>query len=418
VVHQISGGAYHQELVTDERGELELTFLDPGVYQIWEIVAPDGFLIDAAVRTVEIAAGKPDARFVFTNTRKPALEVLKYDPVEGKYLPGAVFRIARIADGSHYLDRVTDAQGKIRIDDLEPSVYSVQEIAAPSGYIQNDTEYHVELFPGKTSQLVAENIKKPSLIVWKYDMTTAEKLPNTEFSVAHKGGSVIHEGVTDSDGKIRLDNLDEGWYTVTELAPPPGYLNSVPASKDVYLEPGKVTYFETRAPAMSAMITVFIVVGWALLIGNCVFQAMKTMLSGLGFEGESPGILLVRTGIFGFLLLASRQVCELGLGISGSVIALLELPSNVELVNLGESAFSGVGSAGWLLVIIFGVIMMFNLVKLLFEIGERYVIVAVLTFMAPLAFAMGGAKSTHDFFKGWVRMYASMLLMMVMNVVF
>ena len=179
-----------------------------------------------------------------------------------------------------------------------------------------------------------------------------------------------------------------------------------------------LTFFETHVPIISTMVEVFIAVGWALLIGNCVFQALKSMLSGFGFDGENPHILLVRTGIFGFLLLASRQVCEIALGISGSVMQLLDIPPDVTIANLGESSFSGVGSAGWLLVIIFGLIMMFQIFKLLFEIGERYVVVAVLTFLSPLAFAMGGSKSTHDIFKGWVRMYASMMLMMILNIVF
>ena len=179
-----------------------------------------------------------------------------------------------------------------------------------------------------------------------------------------------------------------------------------------------LTFFETHVPIVNTMVGVFIAVGWALLIGNCVFQAMKSMLSGLGFDGENPHILLIRTGIFGFLMLASRQICELALSISSKVINLLGIPTNITITNLDESAFSGVGSAGWLLVIIFGLIMMFQIFKLLFEIGERYVVVAVLTFLLPLAFAMGGSKSTHDIFKGWVRMYASMMLMMIFNIVF
>ena len=72
----------------------------------------------------------------------------------------------------------------------------------------------------------------------------------------------------------------------------------------------------------------------------------------------------------------------------------------------------------WLLVIIVGVILMVQMIKLLFEIGERYVIASILTFFAPLAFSMGGSKNTNDIFKGWVRMYCSMLLMMLMNIVF
>ncbi|MBR2009582.1 MAG: hypothetical protein IJ936_05605, partial [Peptococcaceae bacterium] len=41
----------------------------------------------------------------------------------------ATFRIAKIEDGSHYLDRVTDVNGRITIDNLDPGIYSVQEVA-------------------------------------------------------------------------------------------------------------------------------------------------------------------------------------------------------------------------------------------------------------------------------------------------
>ena len=37
------------------------------------------------------------------------------------------FRIARIEDGSHYLDRTTNSNGEILISDLEPGVYSVRD---------------------------------------------------------------------------------------------------------------------------------------------------------------------------------------------------------------------------------------------------------------------------------------------------
>ena len=37
---------------------------------------------------------------------------------------------------------------------------------------------------------------------------------------------------------------------------------------------------------------------------------------------------------------------------------------------------------------------------------------------APLAFAMGGSKNTNDIFKGWCRIYGSMMVMMIMNIVF
>ena len=179
-----------------------------------------------------------------------------------------------------------------------------------------------------------------------------------------------------------------------------------------------LTYFETTAPIISDIVNVFIALGWALLIGNLVFQLLKSMASGLGFEAEEPKIIFLRTFVFAFLLLSSRQICDIGLSITGKVIELLQLPSVVYIRTPDESMFHMASSAKWLLVIIVGVILMIQMVKLLFEIGERYVITSVLTFFAPLAFSMGGSKNTNDIFKGWVRMYCSMLLMMIMNIVF
>lgn len=174
-------------------------------------------------------------------------------------------------------------------------------------------------------------------------------------------------------------------------------------------------FFRSAVPVTDDIIRIITAAGWALLIGNLVFQALKSMASGLGFEGEEPQLLFTRTFVFSFLLLASRQVCDIGLGLSGTVIDLLQVPSSVTLPTLEETMFD-IG-ASWLLVIIISVIIMWQVVKLFFEIGERYVVTALLTVLAPLAFSMGGSKNTADIFKGWCRMFGSMCLMMVFNVV-
>lgn len=179
-----------------------------------------------------------------------------------------------------------------------------------------------------------------------------------------------------------------------------------------------LSYFEKTAPVISEIVNVFIALGWALLIGNMVFQLMKSIMSGIGFEAEDPKIIFLRTFVFAFLLLASRQICNICSGIAGTVINMLALPSSITVTTPNESMFSLGAGAKWLLVIIVGVVLMFQMLKLLFEIGERYVITSVLTFFAPLAFAMGGSRNTNDIFKGWCRMYGSMLVMMIMNIVF
>ena len=177
-----------------------------------------------------------------------------------------------------------------------------------------------------------------------------------------------------------------------------------------------LSYFRQVAPVTDDILSIVIAVGWALLLGNLVFQAMKSMVIGLGFEGEDPKLLFTRTFVFAFLLLVSQQICEIGLGISSQVIALLQVPTSVTITIPDENNFT-IG-ASWLLIIIVGIVVMWQFVKLCFEVAERYVVTAILVLMAPLAFGMGGSKNTEDIFKGWCRMFGSMCVMMIMNVIF
>ena len=179
-----------------------------------------------------------------------------------------------------------------------------------------------------------------------------------------------------------------------------------------------LAYFESSVPIVPQLYGVFTAVSWALLLGNLVFQATKSMLTGLGFEGENPATLFGRSLVSGFFLAFSKQVCEIGLGISKQVIAFVGVPSSVELIVPDDSFFMGAGDTSWVLVIIIGLVLGIQLIKLFMEIGERYVIVCVLTLTAPLGISMGGSKATKEIFTGYIRMLASMLLMMVTNVLF
>lgn len=217
------GGSFEKEYTTNENGEVRLDNLEPGAYTVTEVKAPDGYLIDDAERIVQVNGNKY-ATFVFTDTKKPSLKVLKYDAYNNKYLAGAAFRIAKIEDGSNYLDRITDTNGSIEIDNLEPGVYSVKETEAPSGYVLNNTEYHVELFGGKQSQLVVVNEEKPSLKIVKTDALTGEPLAGVGFMVKKAEGETENTVVTDENGEAVLTHIDTGIYEVKETSVPDGYL--------------------------------------------------------------------------------------------------------------------------------------------------------------------------------------------------
>ena len=176
-------------------------------------------------------------------------------------------------------------------------------------------------------------------------------------------------------------------------------------------------YLREHMPVIDTIRQIMLGVGWALLIGNLVFQATRGMAAGLGFDAEDPKLLFTRTFAFSFLLVASPQICELGLNMTSTVIELLQMPDAVDITFADEASFAGMSGA-WLLVVICGIVVMFQTFKLIMEMAERYFILAVLTITSPLAFGMGGSRNTSDIFTGWCRMFGSMCLLMATNVMF
>ena len=176
-------------------------------------------------------------------------------------------------------------------------------------------------------------------------------------------------------------------------------------------------YLREHMPVIDTIRQIVLGGGWALLIGNLVFQATRGMAAGLGFDAEDPKLLFTRTFAFSFLLVASPQICELGLNMTSTVIELLQMPDAVDVTFADEASFGGL-TGSWLLVVICGIIVMFQTFKLIMEMAERYFILAVLTITSPLAFGMGGSRNTSDIFTGWCRMFGSMCLLMATNVMF
>ena len=57
-------------------------------------------------------------------------------------------------------------------------------------------------------------------------------------------------------------------------------------------------YLETYMPIITTIRQIMLGVGWALLLGNLVFQATRSMVAGIGFEADDPKLLFTRTFFF------------------------------------------------------------------------------------------------------------------------
>lgn len=243
-IKSVAGDYGPEEFTTDARGEIDLSELPVGSYIVTEKSCP-GYVIDDAQRIIHLRANDT-AEFVFTNTLKPSLRLVKTS-ADGSPLEGVTFRIAPIEDGSHSLDRTTDSNGEILIEDLEPGIYSVVETATLPDHILDTTEHHVELSPGRTAELRLSNDKRPSLTIVKRDADTGEVVPDTVFEVRFADGHGVQEVKTGPDGTAVVKDLLPGVYEVTEKSVPSEYLLDAP-SQLVTLYPNKdhTIYFENH----------------------------------------------------------------------------------------------------------------------------------------------------------------------------
>ena len=234
-IKSVAGDYGPEEFTTDQNGEIDLSKLPAGAYVVTE-KSCNGYVIDSAQRIIQLDPNE-DAQFVFTNSIKPSLRLVKTS-ADGTPLAGVSFRIAKIEDGSHYLDRTTNAQGEILISDLEPGVYSVKETATVADHILEPTEHHVELFPGRTSTITLQNDKRPNLTIRKTDKDTGEPISGVTFTLNYGDGPTITTEPTGEDGTVTIENLLPGVYTVTEQSVPEGYiLDTTP--QQVTLEPNR-----------------------------------------------------------------------------------------------------------------------------------------------------------------------------------
>ena len=249
-IKSVAGDYGPKEFTTDQNGEIDLSKLPTGAYVVTE-KACEGYIIDQAQRIIQLDANE-DAQFVFTNTIKPSLQIIKTS-ADGSRLKNVHFRIAKIEDGTHYLDRTTNEQGEILIADLEPGVYSVRETATDSSHILDLREYHMELFAGRTSTLTIENQKRPNLTVYKHDADTGEPIADTVFEVRAADGHSVDQIKTDSEGKAELKNLLPGVYEISEKSVPSPYLLDAPSQlATLYPNRDHTVYFENhQKPALT-----------------------------------------------------------------------------------------------------------------------------------------------------------------------
>ena len=189
-----------------------------------------------------------------------------------------------------------------------------------------------------------------------------------------------------------------------------------------------MTAMEEYFPFAVSAYTIIQYTAWALLFLIVVWQLFRAF-SGPFSETENPLALVARGAIFAVLIGYAKPIFSLVLDIARAPYTALMDAS----LDPGDFTFAGVEQAltnglatlvsvvtvvGLILLIILMIALAWNYFKLLLEAVERYVLVGVLCYTSPLAYAMGASKATSRVFQSWCRMVGSQLLLLVLNVWF
>ncbi len=182
-----------------------------------------------------------------------------------------------------------------------------------------------------------------------------------------------------------------------------------------------MTTFLRYFPAAETMYGIFVALAVGLILLNWVWQLFKNFGLSAGIEAEDPVKLSIRSVLFILLALFSDEIINTILTIGGTPYRWImdsELPplsfadfNSVMLVIIGVCANGAVA----LITLILVVILAWNYLKLLLEAAERYVLLGVLVYTAPVAFAMGASQTTSNIWKSWCRMLGGQIFLLLMN---
>lgn len=211
------------EYSTDKDGLINIPTLIPDWYIVRETKAPNSYLLDNTPKTVEVKTDVPTL-VTFTNKKLTGIQIKKIDEFTGAALAGAEFTITK-QNGERIGDTyTTDDSGFVNIPNLQPDYYIVTEIKAPKNYLLDNTPKTVQVKTDTPTLVTFTNRYKSGFQIIKVDASTGEPLAGAKFTVYKKTGDIVGDYVTDKNGVIIIDNLENGWYKIAETKAPDGYM--------------------------------------------------------------------------------------------------------------------------------------------------------------------------------------------------
>ena len=245
---------YHNDVTTGPDGKAVLSNIPVDSYEIIEKSVPDPYVVgDEPMQTIYLGPGE-ERELIFDNLKQPLLTIAKIDADTNDIIPGTVFTIEAI-DGDYRNDVTTGADGTVSLR-LAPGSYKITEKSVPAPYYlpskNADREQTVSLNPGDEKTVTFKDHKAPELTIFKEDSVAGAPMEGAKFHVTYTSngeaadapGSIDYGYIfTDANGQIKVHEQGKkmypGEYTVTEVAPAPGFQMKEPTTQRVIIHGGE-----------------------------------------------------------------------------------------------------------------------------------------------------------------------------------
>ncbi|WP_010304327.1 SpaA isopeptide-forming pilin-related protein [Kurthia senegalensis] len=248
---------YEVTKVTNNAGYIELTDLPAGEYVVKETKAPAGYVLTDVEYTVNVTVQGTFTQTIVNAKEQPKvgqLTLKKVDATTEEALKDATFTV--VGPNDFKQEVTTNANGMITLKDLVPGTYTIQETKAPNGYVLETTSYDVDVVANETVNQTIKNEKQTATVTLKkVDAITNDALKGAVFNLFAKDGTLVKQNlVTDQNGEIVVEKLQNGHYQFVEVKAPNGYtLDDAPLSftmegSDVSVEFGNTKVNESTPP--------------------------------------------------------------------------------------------------------------------------------------------------------------------------
>ena len=245
---------YHTDVTTGEDGRVTLSHIPVDSYEVTEKSVPDPYVVgDEPIQTIYLGPGD-ERELIFDNLKQPLLTISKTDADTGAVIPGTVFSIEGI-DSDYRQDVTTGEDGTAALR-VAPGSYKVTEKSVPAPYYipsrNADREQTISLNPGDEKTVSFKDHKAPELTIFKEDSVAGAPVEGAKFHVTYTSNGEAADApatidfgyiFTDANGEIKLheqgQRLYPGEYTITEVAPAPGFQMKEPTTQTVILHGGE-----------------------------------------------------------------------------------------------------------------------------------------------------------------------------------